>query len=60
MDKLITASKAIDIVADCCCKDCKKVIKGKCPEDCAILSAKITLFEANADAVLVAVEARLI
>ena len=60
MDKLITVDHAICIVDDCCCKNCKKQIDRICPSDCEILEIKYKLSTAEADAVLVAVEARLI
>ena len=60
MDKLITVDRAVRIVTECECKDCKRQIERICPSDCKILQIKCALVEADADAVLVAVEARLI
>lgn len=60
MDKLITVDHAIRIVDSWVCTKCKKQIDRICPSDCEILVIKYKLSDADADAVLVAVEARLI
>lgn len=60
MDKLITVDHALRIVDVLGCKKCKKQIERVCPSDCEILQIKYKLAESDADAVLVAVEARLI
>lgn len=60
MDKLITTDHALRIVDNCCCKNCKKQIDRTCPSDCKILEVKYKLSTVDADALFVAVEARLI
>ena len=62
MDKLITVSHAIDIVREvggCDTEKCKKPYREPCYDDCLVMQIVRALSDANADAVLVAVEARL-
>ena len=60
MDKLITVSHALKIVEILGCKKCEKQIERVCPSDCEVLQIKYKLAEADADAVLAAIDVRLI
>ena len=58
MDKLITVSHAIHIVQDVA--GCFKCEISACPDSCKAMEIICKLSDADADAVLVAVEARLL
>ena len=60
MYKLITVSHALKIVEILGCKKCEKQIERVCPSDCEVLQIKYKLAEADADAVLAAIDVRLI
>ena len=60
MDKLITVSHALKIVEILGCKKCEKRIDRVCPSDCEIMQIKYKLADADADAVLVAIQTELI
>lgn len=60
MDKLLSVAHVINIVDVCGCKHCNKLVNQLCPKDCEILKIKYELVNAKADAVLAAVDARLV